>query len=145
MKPAKPTRTELRITIAKLLEIAYSKNKGITAKIVRSKGPFRLTVNEEGKARLSGKFGVINFSGTPVLDKIGANIKSISVNFSYGGDDIVKYHASFDLKVAKIGIYGEFDFEELIMSCSGLLCQAARLIKGRNHAYDAKLREIMGN
>jgi len=34
------TRAEVKVTIAKLLEVAYSKNKGITTKIIRKKGNF---------------------------------------------------------------------------------------------------------
>jgi len=140
----KPTRTELKITIAKLLEVAYSKNKDVTAKLVRSKGPFKLTVDAEGNARLSGQLGAVSFSGTPILDAIGANIKSINVNFSHGEGNIVNYKASIDLKVAKMAILGEFDVEELILSCSGILCQVVRIMNGRKHAYDLKLKEIMG-
>lgn len=34
-------QTEVIITIAKLLEVAYSKNKGVTTKIMRKKGKFQ--------------------------------------------------------------------------------------------------------
>ena len=37
-----PKESELKITIAKLIEVAYSQNKGMTTKIVRSKGNFQL-------------------------------------------------------------------------------------------------------
>lgn len=142
--PMDPTRTELKITIAKLIEVAYSKDKGLTTKIVREKGPFKLTVDQDGQAGLSSKFGIVNFSGSDALDKIGANIKSISVNFSNHGGDKIKYTAIIDIKAAKMAISGDFDIEALITSCSGLLCQAARALKGRHHVYDMELQRIMG-
>ncbi|WP_278248886.1 hypothetical protein [Phytopseudomonas dryadis] len=37
----------------------------------------------------------------------------------------------------------EFDLEALITACSGLLCQAARVMKGRHKAYERELERIM--
>ncbi len=139
-----PTRTELKITIAKLIEVAYSKNKGLTTKILREKGPFKLTVDQDGNARLSGKVGIVNFSASDTLDEIGANIKSVSVRFANGEGGRVKYTAIIDIKAAKIAISGSFDFEKLVTSCSGILCRAAKALKGRHHAYDMELQRIMG-
>ena len=138
-------RAELKITVAKLIEVAYSNDREMTVKIVRSKGPFKLTVDQSGHATLSASAGKMNFSGSPALEKIGANIKSVSVNFSNGGGSKVNYHASFDIKVAKIAFTGDFDIEELIASCSGLLCQAAKAMKGRHQMYEIELKKIMGH
>ena len=124
--------------------MAYSKDEGVTTSILLSKGPFKLKVDQNGKARLSSKAGIVTFSGTPTLDKIGANIKSLSVSFSPGEGKQIKYHASFDLKVSKVAVRGSFDVEQVIMSCSGLLCRAARAMKGRHEAYDRELKRVMG-
>jgi len=140
-----PTRTELKITIAKLIEAAYSQDKGLTTKIVRSKGAFKLTVDQNGNARLTGKVGAVSFSGSDTLDKIGASIKFVNVSFSNGGSGNVKYTAMIDIKSAKIAISGSFNMEKLITSCSGLLCKAARALKGRHQAYDMELQRIMGH
>jgi len=139
------SRGELKVTIAKLIEVAYSQDKGMTTKIVRSKGAFKLTLDENGNATLSATVGKVTFSGASTLEKIGANIKSVNVSFSNGGGSIVNYHATFDLKVAKIAISGNFDVEKLVTSCSGLLCQAARAMKGRHQAYEMELQRIMGH
>jgi len=139
------SRTELKVTIAKLIEVAYSKDKGLTTSIMRSKGPFKLEVDQDGKATLTGTVGAVSFSGTPTLEKIGANIKAVSVSFTRGKGSKVDYHAEFDLKVAKIGVSGGFDIEELIFSCSGLLCKAARALKGRHQLYELELQRIMGH
>lgn len=75
-------RTEAKITIAKLIELAYSKDKGMTVKIMAQKGSAKLTVDQNGKATLSGSAGILTFSGTPVFEKIGAKIKRVSVSFN---------------------------------------------------------------
>lgn len=138
-------RTEAKITIAKFIELAYSKDKGITTKIMAKKGNARLTVDQDGNATLSGSAGILTFSGTPVLETVGAKIKRVSVNFSNKGGMKVGYTASFDLEYIKLSVLGDFDLQELITSCSGLLCQAARAIKGRNQAYEMELKKIMGH
>ena len=57
----------------------------------------------------------------------------------------VGYTATFDLKYIKLSVSGSFNLEELITSCSGLLCRAARSLKGRHQAYDLELKKIMRN
>jgi len=140
-----PTRTELRITIAKLIEVAYSENKELTAKIVRQKGSFKMIVDQDGNARLSSQAGIVNFSAADTLDSIGVNIKSVSVNFSNDKERKIKYTAIIDIKVAKIAVSGSFDIEALITSCSGVLCRAAKSLKERHNAYEVELKNIMGN
>jgi len=140
-----PKESELKITIAKLIEIAYSQNKGMTTKIVRTKGNFTLKVDQDGNATLTGKSGILIFSGTPALETIGAKIKRVSVTFSKGNNSSVKYKATFSLEIISLSIGGSFDIEELITSCSGLLCKAARAMKQRNAQYEKQLQNIMGN
>lgn len=137
-------RTEAKITIAKFLELAYSKDKGMTVKIMAKKGGVKLTVDQNGKGTLSGTAGTVTFSGSPVLEKIGAKIKRVSVSFNNKGGMNVGYSATFDLVYMKLTVMGDFDLETLITSCSGLLCRAARALKGRHHAYDMELQKIMG-
>lgn len=138
------TRTEGKITIAKLLELAYSKDKGMTAKIIASKAGAKLTIDQNGKATLTGTVGTVTFAGSQVLDRIGAKIKRVSVSFNNKGGMNIGYRATFDLAYIKLTVMGDFDLEELITSCSGLLCKAARALKGRHHAYDMELQKIMG-
>lgn len=138
-------RTEAKVTIAKFIELAYSKDKGLTAKIMAKKGNVKLTVDQNGNATLSGSAGVLTFSGTPVLEQVGAKIKRVSVNFNNQDGMKVGYTATFDLEFIKLSVSGNFDLEKLITSCSGLLCQAARALKGRHHAYDMELQKIMGH
>jgi hypothetical protein len=86
----------------------------------------------------------LTFSGTPVLENIGAKIKRISVSFNNKDERNIGYTATFDLTYIKLSVSGEFNLEDLVTSCSGWLCQAARALKGRNHAYDLELQKIMG-
>ncbi len=137
-------RTEAKITIAKLIELAYSKDKGMTVKLMAQKGGAKLTVDQDGNATLSGSAGILTFSGTPVLEKIGTKIKRVSVSFDHKDGMKVDYTATFDLEYIKLSILDDFDLEELITSCSGLLCQTARALKGRSQAYDMELQRIMG-
>jgi len=136
--------SEVKITVAKLLEVAYSKDKGLTTKIMAEKGNAKLVVDHTGKATLTGTAGFLSFSGSPVLDKIGVKVKRVSIDFENKGKMKVGYNATFSLEVISVTVKGDFDLEELITSCSGLLCQAARALQGRHKAYDMQLQSIMG-
>lgn len=139
------SRVEVKVTIAKLFELAYSKDKGMTAKIVRKVGNFKLTVDQDGNATLSGSAGILTFKGDTALSSLGAKLKNVSIMFSHGEGNNVNYTAMYSFSgAANITLTGSFDIEELITSCSGLLCRAARALKGRNAAYEMELKKIMG-
>ena len=141
-------RLQVRISVAKLIELAYSEDKGLTTNIVLSKRKFKLRVSSNGNATLSGELGSVIFKGDPALTNLGAKIKVISISFSPGEDKNVNYTAMFSFSAASnISLSGTFNIEELIISCSGLLCRAARLLKNRNkknQEYELKLKQIMG-
>jgi len=141
------TRVELKLTIAKLIELAYSKNKGMTTKIIRKKGNFKISIDQNGKVMLHGSAGVFAFNGGTALEGLGAKIKMASIIFTKGKGNNVNFKATFSFVggVGAISIIGSFDFEKLITYCSGLLCQAARLLKKRNIEQDKALKRIMGN
>jgi hypothetical protein len=141
----KVTDAGVKLTIAKLMEMAYSKNKGMTTKIALKKGAFKLTVDENGNAELIGTAGHVRFAGGPTLKKMGISIGSMSIMFS--GDENGDVHFSGDVGVkggAVMTIYGDFNIVELITTCSGLLCQSARLLKGTNPAVDIEFQRHMG-
>ncbi|MGH1439424.1 MAG: hypothetical protein ACRBBR_04870 [Cellvibrionaceae bacterium] len=137
------SRVEAKVTVAKLFELAYSKNKGLTAKIVAKKGAAKLTIDENGRAVLSNSMGMVIFSGDPALKKLGAKIKRVNILFSNQDGMNVGYKASFDLGVGKVSVSGSFNLEELILSCSGILCKAARAMKNRHLSYERELERIM--
>ncbi len=139
-----PTNAELKVVIAKLIEVAYSTNKDVAVKIIRGKGSFKLTVDQNGQAVLSGNAGVLTFSGDPALKSIGVKVKRVAVSFFKGEESQVEYTASFSLQIISMSLKGNFDVEDLIASCSGLLCQAAKAMKQRNALYENELQMIMG-
>lgn len=138
-------RVEVKLTVAKLIEFAYSKDKEITTKIVRSKGGFKIAIDEEGNATLSGSAGRVAFKSDGATNQIGAKIKKATVLFSNGKGGNINYTASFSFSgAASITVSGSFDLEKIILSCSGLLCKAARAVNGRHQAYENQLKNIMG-
>lgn len=140
----KPTTAELKLTIAKLIEIAYSQDKGVTTNIVTEKGPFRLSVDADGRATLTGKAHILTFDGSPAMEAIGLQVRALSVNFSNEGDGDVGYRAAYDFKAFSVGVSGTFNVVELITACSGLLCRAARYLKGADSTIDSQMQQIMG-
>ena len=135
---------KLKITIAKLIELSIENNEKIALQIVRSKGSIKLTVDESGKATLSSKGGVLTFKGDPALESMGLSVKFISVAFERNDDGTLKYSGSFKIGFATLFVNGRFDVERLILSCSGILCKAARALKNRNHILrNQELEEIM--
>lgn len=103
-----------------------------------------LTVDQDGNATLSGSAGILTFSGNPVLNKIGVKVKRVRVNFTNEAGRNIRYSATFNIEIVSMVVSGEFDLEALITSCSGLLCIAARAMKGRSQAYEMELQRIMG-
>lgn len=127
------------------MEAAYSTDKGLTGKIVLEKGAFRLTVDENGDGLLTGKAGRVSFIGSPVLEKIGATVRRVTIVFDNDGNNRVRYRASFKIGPATTAVTGDFDPKAFVLSCSGLLCKAARAMKYRHRGYDAELQNIMGH
>lgn len=98
---------------------------------------------------MPGSAGVVTFSENPALKQIGAKISRVGIRFynvsEKDGDMIVGYSATFKvIGSLQATVSGDFDLKKLITSCSGLLCIAAKLLEGRNHAIDLEMKEIMG-
>ncbi|PXF32491.1 hypothetical protein WH50_04195 [Pokkaliibacter plantistimulans] len=135
---------ELKVAVGKFISIAYSKDKGLTTQLLLSGGA-SITVDEQGHAKLSGKAGILVFNGSPVLENIGANIKTINISFSNEEDMKIGYTLTLNMKFGRMKVKGDFDLDEMITSCSGLLCRAAKALKFRHASYDAELKRILGN
>ncbi len=138
------TQAEAKITIAKLIEVSYAKDKETTVKILAKLGTAQLSVDQNGNATLTSSAGFLTFSGNQVLNTIGAKIKRISVDFNNIDGERIGYTASFDLEYLELSVSGSFNLKTLITSCSGLLCIAARALQGKHHAYNMELQRIMG-
>ena len=136
---------EAKIVLAKVLELAYSKNKGLTTKILAKNGYSALSIDDDGRVTLSSSLNILTFSGKPVLDNIGVKLNRFSVTFSNQNKMRIGYTGSVDLTYSSISFSGSLDLESLIKACSGLLCQAANLLSGRKDNLDEALyRAVVG-
>ena len=140
-----PSASEVRITVARLLEVAYSRNKGITASLIREVGPVILTVDENGQATLSGKAGRVSFSGKDTLREIGVNAGVFRAMMSVNKSGDLRFNAQLRVGLASVSVGGSIDVEKLITTCSGILCRAARAMQGRPSQVDRQLKEALGN
>ncbi len=135
------TQFQAKITIGKLIQLAYSENGERTASIVLSKSNFTLVVDQTGKATLRGTKAHLTFSGDPALKSLGFKLKRVSIDFTPTGDGkSVNYTATYRFVAGtSISVSGNLDIFEAIKSCSGLLCKAARLLDGRHTEIEQKL------
>lgn len=140
-----PTPVEVRITVARLLEVAYSENKGITTALVREVGPITLTVNEDGQATLSGNAGRVSFVARDTLREIGVNAGVFRAMMSVNEAGDLQFNARVQVGLASVAASGSIDVEKLITTCSGILCRAARALQGRPAQVDRQLQEALGN
>lgn len=137
---------QLRLTIARFLEVSYHEDSGLTTKLVKSAGPLKLKVDQDGNASLSGSAGVVNFSASDAIKDIGVSFKGVSVALGADHKGNLTYRASYDFVGASASflVTGSLNIEKLIMSCSGLLCRAARPLGNRQDIIDMELRKAMG-
>lgn len=133
------TQVEARLVLAELIQLSYAQDEGLTAAIVKSGHSYRLQVNPDGSARLTGSMGAVRFSGQEALDSFGVKIKKVSVTFTNGEGGLVYYKGSYFLLLGSFNVSGSFDIFKLAKSCSGLFCTAARLLSGRREQIDQAL------
>lgn len=108
--------------------------------MIKEKGSFALKISHNGDAELSGKAGYVKFSAKQELAQIGLDLKIASIMFTSGRNGKIRYIASFSFfGGATVEFASSIDIEKLILSCSGLLCQAARLLKNRHRQIDQSL------
>lgn len=139
-------RSGIKISVAKLIEIAYSSDGSLVTKIMLESNSFKITVNENGRAVLSGSAGVLAFQGDTALSGLGAKVRSASVMFTNEKSGRVRYTATYGFKeIASVSISGSFSIEELILSCSGFLCRAARILNEGSTARRMELNKVMGH
>ena len=135
-----PTATEVRITVARLLELAYRQDDGLTTALVREAGNVTLSVDHRGNASLSGNAGRVSFSGDRALREIGVDSGTVQVLLSVNEHGHVRYNAQLRAGFATIGAVGSIDIDGLITACSGPLCHVARLLQGRSAEVDRAVR-----
>ena len=137
--------TALKVKIINLIELAYKSNGDITTSLVKNSGPFTMAIDDQGNAVLSGRTGIVKFSGHDEMQQIGIDLKSASIMFSGSRSGRIHYVAAFNFAGAiSVEFSSILDIDKLISSCSGLLCHAYRLIKRDRHkAIDKSLYEAL--
>lgn len=136
---SRPTTHKLQVTVARLLELSYARNEGLTASIIREVGPAKISVRSDGSATLSGKAGVVTFSASDAIEEIGITVSRIGVSLSIREDGQLDYSARFFTGALALSANGTIDVEQLILACSGILCRAARALKQRTRSVEAEL------
>ena len=141
-----PSDMEIKLVILKLFELAYSEDKGLVTKILQQPGSFNISVDQSGSATISSSVGIMTFKGSPALKEIGLKIKSVSISFTNGGGFNVGYvgKINFGGLLGVLSLSGSFNIEKLLMSCSGLLCIAARGMRPSPERYESELKNALG-
>ncbi|MDH5259729.1 MAG: hypothetical protein OEX07_17075 [Gammaproteobacteria bacterium] len=140
MNPTLPNEAQLKITVFKILEIAYKNDGELTASIVRSHQPFTLSVTSNGTATLTGKVGRMSFNVSEETRSIGFDFKFASLHFLGSQNGQLRYSASFSIGFTSVTFRDSFDVEKFILECSGLVCIVARLMRDRKNKIDAAVR-----
>lgn len=94
---------------------------------------------------LSGKAGTVVFSASEAMQTLGVSVKAITILMRVDGNGAIQYNASFRLGVSTLLVKGSVDVEKLLSTCSGILCRAARAMKGRSAQLDRDLQNALGN
>lgn len=135
---------EVGITIGRLLQLAYSTDQGTTLKILRSAGRFTLSVSNDGQASLKSSIGVVRFQGSSAIRTFGVGAGPLEVRLWNSGGNKIHYSGI----IKQSGIYGKIqgslDIVKFITACTGLVCEAARLLDGRQEAINSRIRRAIG-
>lgn len=142
--PARPNTYSLKVTVDRLLELSYARNEGLTASILREVGPASISVLSDGTATLSGKAGNVSFSANQAVRELGLEVRRVGISMSVNADGDLEYTARFLFAGAlALSVRGTIDVEELLLSCSGILCQAARAMQGRTASTNRAIEKAL--
>ncbi|WP_432455871.1 hypothetical protein ACRRS0_10570 [Agarivorans sp. QJM3NY_29] len=134
-------KTEIKVQIIKLIEIAYNKNDGLTGKLLASSGRFSMSLDRDGVLQLSGKAGAARINIAKEMSSMGLDFHYASLYFSpRENGDIVYTGTVGSPKIGSIEIVSSLNIEQLILKCSGLLCIAARFLKNPYSKIDSSLK-----
>lgn len=142
--PISHSQTELKLAVARFLELSYSTDGTTTARLMREVGPVKLSVDHHGLATLDGRAGKVTFSAQKGLRELGMELRMADVSMHVDDQGLIQFTASFRfLRAASATTRGSIDVEKLITSCSGLLCAAARALIGARKSRDNQLLEAL--
>jgi len=117
---------EVNIIIKKVIAIAYSRNKGMTTKILMEAKGVAVSIDEQGRATLSGSVGPhLKFDGSPALQGIEAQIKRVSLRLNNEKGMNVGYTGTVNVVKARgvdmnVSVSGRFDLEKILSLHDGL-------------------------
>jgi len=138
------TDIQFKVTVAKCLQLAYDKDREITLGIIRSGDHYSLSIDETGQGILRGSNGHVEFSANEGLMGLGITVRRATVSFSKDSNGRFAYSGTFRLALGtQVSISGTIDVIEMIKSCSGLLCQAARFLDGRDAQIEQELQQYI--
>ncbi len=140
----RPNTYSLKLSVARFLELSYASNEGLTASILREVGPASISVDSNGFATLSGKAGVVRFSASEAIQELGLQVRRIGISMDVNEQGELDYTARFlFVGTLALSVRGTIDVEQLILSCSGLLCRAARALKGRTASTNREIEKAL--
>jgi hypothetical protein len=117
--PNSSERFRAQLTIAKLISFAYDQDDGFITSLSKSAGNFTLTLDQKGEVSVSGSAGNAAFTLSPTQrDKIGWEVKWISVRFSATEGDLFSYNVSGKIGALNLSFSGIVDFDTLIAKCT---------------------------
>lgn len=90
------TELQAKITIAKIIQLAYDTNGDETIRIIHSGDYYSISVDQSGEVRLAGNAGAMSFNGGPALEGLGFKLRRLSVNFSSGDGGRFNYTGTFN-------------------------------------------------
>ena len=138
------TQSEVRLAVTRFLEVAYNTDGEVTSRLLKSTGPVTVAVDHHGNASISGNAGRLTFSVSEALQDLGMQLRVADVSMHVDDEGMIEFTANFRfVRAASASTRGRIDVEQLITSCSGLLCRAARALKGAGAARDKQLQEAL--
>lgn len=82
---------------------------------------------------------------TFTLKEIGVSAGVFRAMLSVNESGDLRFNARVRVGIASVSAGGTIDVEQLLVTCSGVLCRAARALSGRPAQVDRQLREALGN
>jgi|GEM_PF-1404238 len=134
--PASGLRLEAKVTLARVISVAYEHDSGFVAALQAEKGPFSVTMDSKGEITLKGEAGVLSFQTTQKeRARIGLRLQRLEATFRQTGD-----HSTFSLSCrlggVSVSVSGGVKLDSLMKACSGFLCRAARVVNVDDRWFD---------
>lgn len=142
--PISHSQTELKLAVARFLELSYATDGTLTARLMREVGPLKLSIDSHGAASLDGRAGKVTFSAQKSLRELGMELRMADISMHVDDQGLIQFTASFRfLRAMSATTRGSIDVEKLITSCSGLLCKAAKALISARGSRDNQLLEAV--